>query len=91
MNIGADHIQDVSGSFDTENDPIVCVGNKKYGKVSLCFKAGIYVPFAVIKLYSRNLAKDADATYDDALALGKEIERRWNSPLLKEEEVNRDG
>ena len=70
----------VDGVFDTTRDAIICVGRRKYGDVSLCFKAGnSNVVFAKIKLHSNDLAVDADAVYYDALALGEEIARRWNA------------
>lgn len=69
----------VEGEFDTDTDELVCVGNKKYGQVSLCFVTkNLNVGFAKIKLFSRDRAVDADATYEDAMALGEEIARRWN-------------
>lgn len=69
----------VDGPFDTDTGELACVGNSKYGRVDLCFKADMYVPFAKIKLHSRDLAVDADAVFDDAVALGNEICRRWNA------------
>ena len=68
----------VEGNFDTEKGELICVGSQKYGEVSLCFKSNMHIDFARIKLYSSRLATDADATFDDAYALGKEIARRWN-------------
>ncbi len=71
-------IEFVKGSFDTIKGELVCVQNKKYGDVELCFKSNMLIPFAKIELYSSNLAKDADATFEDAVKLGDEIVRRWN-------------
>lgn len=68
----------VQGTFNTESGEIIAIGNKKYGRVTLCFKARMHIPFAQIKLYSRDLAVDADAVFDAALKLGEEIARRWN-------------
>lgn len=68
----------VDGNFDTEKRELICVGSRKYGEVSLCFKSNMHIEFSRIKLYSRNLAIDADATFEDAYALGQEIARRWN-------------
>lgn len=74
----------VDGDFDTDTGKLICVGNKKYGMADLCFKDGWNITFAAIKLHSKDLAVDADAVYDDAVALGKEIARRWNEyPLEK--------
>lgn len=68
----------VNGAFETETGKLVCVGKQKYGEVMLCFKANMNIPFATIKLYSKDLASHADATFEDAYKLGKEICRRWN-------------
>lgn len=68
----------VDGSFDTESTEMICVGNSKYGEVSLCLKSNMHITFAKIKLYSRNLAVDADAVFEDACKFGDEIARRWN-------------
>lgn len=75
----------VDGSFDTENIEMVCVVNRKYGLVELCVreKQSMNVPIAKIKLYSRPLAIDADAVFEDASNLGKEIARRWNECIDK--------
>lgn len=73
----------VSGDFDTLTGNIICVGNKKYGAVDLCFKENMNIPFASIKLYSSNRAVDADATFDSAVTLAREIARRWNDTLEK--------
>ena len=71
-------IEFVDGPFDTDIGKLVCVGNRKYGDVALCFKANMNIGFAKIRLYSGQRAVDADAVFDDALALGEEIARRWN-------------
>lgn len=68
----------VEGAFDTVPGEIKCVVSQKYLEVELCFSAGMNIPFAQIKLYSSGLRRDAEATYDDAVNLGKEIARRWN-------------
>jgi len=74
--------QFVEGSFDTETTKMVCICSDKYQEVELSFKTnndtGMNVVFAKIKLYSRDLFKDAKETYEDACKFGKEIERRWN-------------
>ena len=67
----------VEGAFDTE-EGMTCVSNAKYGSVALCFKSNMNIVFAEIKLFSSNLAVDADAVFTDARALGDEIVRRWN-------------
>lgn len=68
--------------FDTEKLDLKCVSNPKYGDIDLCFCEpdgnGSNIAFAEIKLYGSGLAKDADATFDSAVALGNEIARRWN-------------
>lgn len=69
----------LEGDIETDSEKMACVGNKKYGEVSLCLKAGnMNVGFAKIRLFSSNLAADADAVFDDAERLGEEIARRWN-------------
>lgn len=68
----------VDGDFDTHTGKLSCVGNKKYGSVTLCFNEGLHITFASIKLHSKNHKVDADAVFEDALRLGKEIARRWN-------------
>lgn len=71
-------IEFVSGAFNTETGKLVCVKSPKYGRVELCFAASMNIPFARIKLHSKDLAVDADAVLDDAYRLGREIARRWN-------------
>lgn len=71
-------IEFVKGAFDMNTGKLVAVQSRKYGDVELCFDAGWNIPFASIKLYSKNLAVDADAVFDDAVRLGEEICRRWN-------------
>lgn len=68
----------VEGETPFDEVELVCVGNTKYGKVELCVKAGMYVPFAHIKLYDSNLAVDADASFETAYEFGKAIEDAWN-------------
>lgn len=68
----------VSGAFDTIPGEIKCVVSRKHLEVELCFVAGMNIPFCQIKLYDSGLRRDAEATYDDAVNLGKEIARRWN-------------
>jgi len=74
----------VTGTFDTITDSIKCVVSKKYNEVELCLATGdaenpgMFIPFAQIKLYHSGLWKDADETFDEAVKLGKEIERRFN-------------
>lgn len=70
--------QFIEGSFNTAEIEMVCVQNRKYGSVELCVKDGMNIPIAKIKLYSRPLAIDADAVFEDAVNLGEEIARRWN-------------
>lgn len=68
----------VDGSFDTIQGELVCVKHEKYGSVQLCFKENMYLPFATIKLHSKDLFVDAMEVIDDAYKLGNEICRRWN-------------
>jgi len=71
-------IEFVSGPFDTDTGELVCVKFPKYGRIELCFKASMNIPFARIQLHSRDRAIDADAVLEDAYRLGCEIARRWN-------------
>lgn len=68
----------VEGNFDTIQGELVCVMKEKYTEVTLCFKENMYIPFAKIKLYSKDLYVDAKEVMDDAYKLGNEICRRWN-------------
>lgn len=79
-------IEYVDGDIDTNKQKLTCGGNRKYGTVALCFDCGMSISFADIKLYSGNRAKDADAVWDDAYALGLEIARRWNKGIKQEQE-----
>ena len=72
-------IQFVEGAFETDTDELICTGSRKYGEVNLCFKANMHVPFAKIKLHSRDRFIDADAVFNDAMKLGNEIAERWNA------------
>lgn len=81
------NMEDVTGTFDFGTDKITCVQKKKYGTVKLCFRSTnspALIPFAEIKLYDSNLAKDADMTFDDAVKLGEEICKRWNEGIISE-------
>jgi hypothetical protein len=70
----------VNGTFDTDTGKIVCVPYKKYETVELCFKTDSFnIPFAIIKLHSKDRYLDAKDVFDDAVKLGKEIEKRWNN------------
>lgn len=70
-----------------ENLVLACVQKPKYSSVELCFKGGggWNIPFAKIKLYDRDLAIHADATFESAAALGSEIARRWNADVMKQD------
>ncbi len=71
----------VSGSFDTKTGKLKCVPYKKHGEVLLGIADddnSAIIPIAKIKLYTSNLWKDFEATYEDASALGNEIARRFN-------------
>lgn len=69
----------VEGDIDTDTVEMVSVAKKKYVEVDLCFRAGMNIPFATIKLHSRDLFVDADEVFEDAASLGEEIARRWNA------------
>jgi len=68
----------VEGEFDTDEDSLVCVPDRKYTEVHLCFKCNMNIPFAQIRLHSRDLYIDAKEVFEDACKLGEEIVRRWN-------------
>jgi hypothetical protein len=74
-------IEGVTGDFSMVTGKLVCVKHKKYGLVELCFAEGWNIPFAEIRLHSRDLARDADAVFEDAGRLGDEIARRWNAAI----------
>lgn len=69
----------VEGDFDTEKGELICVRNDKYCEVKLCFKEKMFIPFATIKLHSKDLYIDAKEVLDDAYNLGMEICKRWNN------------
>lgn len=73
----------VNGSFETETGELICVGNRKYGRVNICFKSNMHIPFAKIDLCTHDRAKDYDEVFEDAKALGDEICRRWNECTTK--------
>ena len=68
----------VEGSFETDAGNLVCVRKDKYAEVTICFKENMNIPFAKIRLHSKDLFVDAEATMDDAYNLGNEICKRWN-------------
>jgi hypothetical protein len=53
------------------------VANKKYYRVSLCLDAGMYIPFAEIKLFDTGKFVDAMACFESASQLGAAIEAAW--------------
>ena len=67
----------VDGDFDTDDGKLSCVRMKDH-RILMCFKEGMNIPFGRIRLYDSDLYRDAEATSDDAYALGNEIARRWN-------------
>lgn len=71
-------IEFVEGAFETDTGKLVCVQSRKHVDVQLCFKAGMNVPFADIKLYTKDRYVDAKAVFEDAVKLGDEIVKRWN-------------
>jgi hypothetical protein len=70
--------ENVTGTTSLEELKIITVSSKKNATVSLCIKLNMHIPFARIKLYSRDKFKDAEACFESAKILGEEIERRWN-------------
>lgn len=77
-------IEFVSGPFETDTGRLVAVKSHKHRSVELCFDAGMNVPFADIKLHTRDRYHDARDTFPSACTLGEEIARRWNAHLLQE-------
>lgn len=78
-------IEYVEGDFDMATEEIISVSKEKYADVDLCFKGPMHIPFAQIRLHSKDLWINHEAVFDDARRLGKEIERRWNGFLALEE------
>ena len=78
INMIIQKIDFVDGLFDTETGNLVCVKNKKYGDVLLCWEESMNIPVAKIKLHSLDLMSDANAVFEDAAAFGDEMARRWN-------------
>ena len=70
----------VTGSFNTKTVQMYCLGSKNHGIVTLGLKEekAMGIPIAEIKLHSKDLYVDFKATYNDAVAFGNEIARRWN-------------
>lgn len=68
----------VEGDIDTERVQLISVHNPKYGRIDLCFKANMHIPFAKIKLHSTDTYGDAKKVENDAARLGNEIAKRWN-------------
>lgn len=66
----------VYGMIDLDDLEIVCVCMKKHATVELCIKSNMNIPIAAIKLYNSNLWLDAEASFESASLLGKEIEKR---------------
>ena len=80
-----ENLNEATGVFETNTGELVCVSSHKYREVELCFKESWNLPFATIKLYSRDLFQDADQVFKDAKILGMEIARRWNEAKALEE------
>lgn len=78
----------VEGAFDTETGELICVEKSKYAEVTLCFKENMHIPFARIKLHSRDTFGEAKATMADAYKLGEEICKRWNAFKKKDESAH---
>jgi hypothetical protein len=66
----------VTGNFETTTGELICVCNKKYNSVDLCFKENMNISFAKIRLHSRDTLKNAEAVFESAACLGNEIARR---------------
>lgn len=72
----------VTGTFNTDDCEMVCVPRWKYASVDLCIKSdngNWNIPVGEIKLYDSEKFVDAQETFEDAKAFGKEIARRWNA------------
>lgn len=71
----------VEGSFDTKEVKMLCIASDNHGTVELCINepnSCWNIPIAQIKLHSKDLYVDFNATLEDAKKLGDEISRRWN-------------
>ena len=55
--------ENVIGSISIKELEIISVSNKKDATVNLCIKANMHIPFAKIKLYSRDRFLDAEACF----------------------------
>ena len=53
----------VEGAFDMNSGRLVCVQKRKYSEVRLCFSGQMNIPFATIKLYDGQRAKDAGCSF----------------------------
>jgi hypothetical protein len=72
-------IPDVTGPFETDTGKLVSVQRQKYSEVQLCFEGEPWnIPFAEIKLHTRDRYADKTAVFPDCVKLGEEIVRRWN-------------
>ncbi len=70
-------LEHVGGTVLIENLEIISVSSRKHCAVDLCIKSNMNIPFAAIKLYSSDRYVDAEACFESAEAIGKEIEGRW--------------
>ena len=84
----------VTGDIDLDEVEIISVPRKKHARVDLCFKANMHIPFARIILHSKDRFVDAEASFESAVMLGDEIERRWKlqaeNKRLREENKEKD-
>jgi len=69
----------VDGNFETDSGKLICVMHIKYAQVNICFKSNMHIPFAEIKLHSKDRFSDAKEVLEDAYNLGEEICKRWNA------------
>ena len=68
----------IEGAFDTKTGKLVCISSNKYVEVKLAFKDKTNIPFAKIRLHSKDTFIDARDVFKDAENLGDEIVKRWN-------------
>jgi len=79
---------EATGHIDTDTEKLHCVSNFKNKTVYIGVRAtGSIVCLARVKLHSTDRMIDASETFNDAVALGNEIARRWN--LVAEENTAR--
>lgn len=71
-------IEHVNGDIDTDTAQLTCVLNRNHANVYLCIDANMSIPFAKIKLHSKDMFSEARAIENEAYKFGEEIAKRWN-------------